>query len=146
MDILMVLSKVLITETGDLQLIELAERDGSRSFPIRIGITEALAIDRRLEGVRFARPLTHDLLAMTIEALGGHLERIVVNDLRDVMIGGDPRSTFFAQLHVRQGDQLITIDARPSDAIALGVASDTPIFVAEHVLDAVTRSSPGDEI
>ncbi|MFW6146024.1 MAG: bifunctional nuclease family protein [Planctomycetota bacterium] len=138
MDILMELSKVLITETGDLQLIELAERDGTRRFPIRIGITEALAIDRRLKGVSFARPLTHDLLAMTIEALGGRLERIVVNDLRDVMIGGEPRSTFFAQLHIRRGDDLITIDARPSDAIALGVASDTPVYVAEHVLDAVT--------
>jgi hypothetical protein len=146
MDILMELSKVLITETGDLQLIELAERDGERSFPIRIGITEALAIDRRLKGVSFARPLTHDLLAMTIEALGGHLERIVVNDLRDIMIGGEPRSTFFAQLHIRQADQFITIDARPSDAIALGVASETPIFVAQHVLDAVTRAGPGEEL
>jgi len=141
MDIAMELSRILITENGDLQLIELTEANGGRSFPIRIGIAEALAIDRRLKGVAFARPLTHDLLAMTIESLGGRLVKIVVNDLRNVMIDDEPRSTFFAQLHIRQGDDMISIDARPSDAIALGVASQTPIYVADHVLNAVSRPS-----
>ena len=139
MDIAMELSRILITENGDLQMIELTEVNGERSFPIRIGISEALAIDRRLKGIAFARPLTHDLLAMAIDALGGRLERIVVNDLRDVVIDDEPRSTFFAQLHIRQGKRMIHIDSRPSDAIALGVASETPIFVADHVLNAVSR-------
>ncbi len=138
MDVRMELSRILITETSDLQLIELTERGGSRCFPIRIGIAEALAIDRRLKGVPFARPMTHDLLANTIESLGGVLDKIVVNDLRDVLVEDQPRSTFFARLHIRQGDRTIEIDSRPSDAIALGVAGNTPIYVADHVLDAVT--------
>lgn len=140
MDIRMDLSRILITETGDLQLIELTEREGTRSFPIRIGIAEALAIDRRLKGVPFARPMTHDLLANTIESLGGTLERIVVNDLRDVLVDDEPRSTFFAVLYIRQGERVVEVDSRPSDAIALGVASGTPIYVADHVLDAASPS------
>lgn len=142
MDIAMELSRILITENGDLQMIELTEADGGgRSLPIRIGIAEALAIDRRLKGIEFARPLTHDLLAIAIEALGGVLEKIVVNDLRDVVIDHEARSTFFAQLHIRQGSNMLQIDSRPSDAIALGIASQTPIYVADHVLNAVCGPS-----
>jgi len=73
--------------------------------------------------------LTHDLLASVIEHLGGELERIVVHDLRD--------HTFYAKLIIRRNGELIEVDSRPSDAIALGVASDTPIYVAESVLQQV---------
>jgi bifunctional DNase/RNase len=121
------LARIIITETSDQQIIVLRERDGERAFPIVIGSFEAAAIDRRLKGIPIPRPLTHDLLANIIEQLGGDLEKIVISDLRD--------HTFFAKLVIRQGSQLIEIDARPSDAIALGVAGDVAIYVEERVLD-----------
>jgi bifunctional DNase/RNase len=111
----------------------LKEREGGRSFPILIGTTEALAIDRRLKGVDMPRPMTHDLLAHVIEAMGGSLERIVINDLHD--------ATFIATLYIRQDGQVIEIDSRPSDAIALGVAFETPLFVADHVIEQVMRDA-----
>ena len=132
MDIAVELSRILITEFGQEQVIFLKEKDGERSFPIIIGITEALAIDRRLKDQASPRPQTHDLLATVIEAMGGQLERIVVDDLRD--------GAFIATLFIRQGSELIEVDSRPSDAIALGVAFDTPIFVSETVIKEVTRS------
>ena len=125
------LSKVIITDTKDQQFIVLKERDGPRSFPIVIGTTEAYAIDRRLKGIKTIRPLTHELLALVIESLDGQLEKIVINDLRD--------GTFYASLHVRQNGQYKQIDARPSDAIALGVATEVPLYVDENVLREVCK-------
>jgi uncharacterized protein len=125
------LAKIIITETVDQQIIILKERDGERSFPIVIGIAEAFAIDRRLKGIRTPRPLTHELLATVVEQLGGQLERIIINDLRE--------HTFYSQLLIRQNGKLIEIDSRPSDAIALGVANDVPIYVEEHVLTDVSQ-------
>ncbi len=138
MEVLMELSRILITELGEQQVIYLREKGGERNFPIVIGITEALAIDRRLKGIPSLRPMTHDLLATVIEALGGQLERIVINDLRKL----DPeefQQTFIATIYIRQNGSLIPIDSRPSDAIALGSAFGTPIYVAEKVLDEATR-------
>ena len=129
----MELARIMITEHGDPQMIFLREIDGDRSFPIVIGIAEAMAIDRRLKGINPPRPMTHDLLAGTIETLGGRVDRIVINDLRD--------HTFIATLFVEQQGRVLEIDSRPSDAIALGVALGTPIFVAEHVLDALSQSA-----
>ena len=131
MDVPMELARILITELGDQQVIFLREKNGDRSFPIMIGINEALAIDRRLKGQETPRPMTHDLLANVIEALGGHVERIVINDIRN--------HTFIATLYIRRGAEVVAIDSRPSDAIALGAAFNTPIFVAEHVLNNVLR-------
>lgn len=121
------LARIIITETSDQQIIVLRERDGERAFPIVIGSFEAAAIDRRLKGIPIPRPLTHDLLAAVIEQLGGDLEKIVISDLRD--------HTFYAKLVIRQGSRLIEVDARPSDAIALGVASDVAIYVEDRVLN-----------
>ena len=112
------------------QIIILKEAKGERHFPIVIGITEAAAIDRRLKKHTTPRPPTHELLASVIEKLGGVVERVVINDLRD--------RTFFALLEVKQGEKVIQIDSRPSDAIALGIGLDVPIFVEEKVLEAVT--------
>lgn len=123
------LARIIIVESAESQVIILKERDGDRHFPILIGMNEALAIDRRLKGLTTPRPLTHDLMAAIIEKLEAKLERIVINDLRD--------HTFYAQLIVRQNGQLLEIDSRPSDAIALGAAVGTPIFVADHVLREV---------
>jgi hypothetical protein len=131
MDVPMELSRVLITELGDQQVIFLKEKNGQRSFPIVIGIAEALAIDRRLKGVATPRPMTHDLLANVIESLGGEVERVVIHDLQD--------HTFVANLYIRRGEDIIPVDSRPSDAIALGAALDTPIFVSEKVLQQVSE-------
>ena len=130
------LKRILIQETTDHQFIFLKERFGSRTFPIVIGIAEAMAIDRRLQGVETPRPLTHDLIFNVINGMDGKLERIFINDLREVLVNGLPEATYFAQLIIRRNNTVIKIDSRPSDAIALGIVNQTPIFIAEHVLDA----------
>ena len=129
MSIQMELHKIIISEMQDQQIIVLQEVDGERKFPIMIGSGEAYAIDRRLKGHVHPRPLTHDLLANVIESLGGDIDRIEINNLQD--------HTFFARIHIRQNGHVVKVDSRPSDAIALGVATEVPIFVAEHVLDEV---------
>ncbi|MEM7755888.1 MAG: bifunctional nuclease family protein [Planctomycetota bacterium] len=152
MAVRMELSRILIRELVDQQIIELREtiegeesaeavpafEDSARRFPIVIGLPEAQAIERRLKGISIQRPQTHDLLANAIERLGGDLESICINDLA--------KGTFFAVLRVRDADgELIEIDSRPSDAIALGIAGGVPIFVEEHVLDAASDEKPSDE-
>ncbi|HVP72974.1 MAG TPA: bifunctional nuclease family protein [Phycisphaerales bacterium] len=127
MAVLMELSRIFIREMTDMQIIELSEVDGDRTFPIVIGLPEAFAIERRLKGIEIPRPQTHDLLGAVIKQMGGTLKRIVINDLAE--------GTFFARLVIQQDGQEIEIDSRPSDAIALGVAEDAPIYVAEHVLE-----------
>ncbi len=129
MPVQMELSKIVISEMQDRQLIWLKEVDGERKFTIVIGPVEAMAIDRRLKGNPMPRPMTHDLLASVIEAMGGVLDRIEINDLQ--------QGTFFAKLVIRQGDRLVEVDSRPSDAIALGIATMVPIFVADQVLKDV---------
>jgi bifunctional DNase/RNase len=125
------LSRIIINEMSDQQVIVLKERHGERSFPIVIGIVEIFAIDRRLKGIKPARPMTHDLLANIIEDLGARIEKIVISDLR--------HHIFFATLHLSINGRSIEIDSRPSDAIALGVASDAPIFVADHVFEQASQ-------
>jgi uncharacterized protein len=129
MSVQMELYRIIISEMQDQQIIMLKEVDGERTFPIVIGSPEAMAIDRRLKGIPMARPMTHDLLANIIEQLGGTIEQIEINDLE--------HHTFFARIHIRKDGQMVEIDSRPSDAIALGIATTVPIYVAEHVLDEV---------
>jgi uncharacterized protein len=138
MAVLMELSRIFIREMTDMQIIELSEVDGERTFPIVIGLPEAFAIERRLKGIEIPRPQTHDLLGSVIKQLGGRLKRIVVNDLAE--------GTFFARLVVEQDGQEIEIDSRPSDAIALGVAEDVPIYVAEHVLEQTQNDLSDTEL
>lgn len=126
MSVQMELFRIIISEMNDQQIIMLKEVDGERSFSIVIGSAEAYAIDRRLKGRVSPRPLTHDLLATVIEQMGGTIDRIEINDLQ----GG----TYYAIIHVRQNGHVVKVDSRPSDAIALGVATTVPIYVAEHVL------------
>ncbi len=129
MDIPVELSRIIINETADQQIIVLKEKEGERSFPIVIGIVEIFAIDRRLKGIKTPRPMTHDLLASVIDNLDAEIEKIVINDLL--------HHTFYAKIYLRTDDELIEVDSRPSDAIALGVATETPIFVADHVFEKV---------
>jgi len=127
MDIQVELAQIIINEEVDQQIIVLREMNGQRSFPIVIGMPEILAIDRRLKGIALPRPLTHDLLEQVIEQMGGRVEKVIINDLRE--------HTFFAMIYVQQGDRLIEIDSRPSDAIALASGLRTPLFVAQRVFD-----------
>lgn len=133
MSIPMHVSRILIREMADMQVIELAETGGARRFPIVIGLPEAFAIDRRIKGQRVPRPQTHELLAETIRALGGTLREIRIDDID----GG----TFFAKLVIDRDGETLVIDSRPSDAIALGVADGVPILVEEHVLEAATADA-----
>ncbi len=140
MAVLMELSRILIRELNDYQIIELREfREGAavanappaRAFPIVIGLPEAYAIERSLKGVTVKRPQTHDLLASVIKSLGGELQSITINSLSN--------STFFATLDVMKDGALVRIDSRPSDALALAVAADVPVMVDETVLDAAAK-------
>jgi hypothetical protein len=126
MDVRVDLAQIIISDNKEMQYIVLRERNGPRLLPIWIGEYEARQIKRRVEGVQFQRPFTHDLLENVIQALTGELEKIVINDLHD--------GTFYAKLVIRQNGSLVEVDSRPSDAIALGVSAEVPIYVAEHVL------------
>ena len=125
------LSRIIINEMSDQQVIVLKECNGERSFPIVIGIVEIFAIDRRLKGIAPARPMTHDLLANVIESLGAQIEKIVISDLR--------HHVFYAKIHLLLNGRTMQIDSRPSDAIALGVATDAPIYVADHVFEQAAQ-------
>lgn len=131
----MELSRILIREIADAQFIELRELDGIRTFPIVVGKPEAYAIDRRLKGLDPPRPQTHELLANIMEELGGSIKRIIIDDLSD--------GTFYAKLIIEQKGSEMIVDSRPSDAIALGIAVDVPIFVDENVLDEVEQDVDG---
>ena len=129
MAVQMELVRIIISENNDQQIIFLREVDGKRNFPIVIGIFEANCIDRRVKGLPAPRPLTHDLLSDTIELLGGELQDIFISELRD--------HTYFAKLRIRHEGELIEVDSRPSDAIAVAVTVNVPIYVAEEVLNEV---------
>ncbi|RMH13802.1 MAG: bifunctional nuclease family protein [Planctomycetota bacterium] len=149
MPVRMELARILIRELADYQIIELREvlpepdepldesemyerLRAARKFPIVIGLPEAQAIDRRLKNIPIKRPQTHDLLANVMTELGATLDSITISDLDD--------HTFFATLDVTTKDgKKLHIDARPSDAIALGIAQQVPIFVEEHVLENALR-------
>jgi len=133
MDVQMTLARILIGEMSDAQLIELAEIDGDRRIPIVVGVAEAFAIERRLKGMPIPRPLTHELLSSVIVVLGARLARVVIHDLNE--------GTFYAMLCLEQGGEEVQIDCRPSDAVALAVGADVPIFVSEAVLDEVEQDA-----
>ncbi len=114
-------------------------KDEAEKFflPIWVGIFEANAIALQLENVATPRPMTHDLLKNMIADLDAHVARVVINDLRD--------STFFAQIRLITGGKTLEVDARPSDAIALALRTEAPIFVAQSVLDQAQTISPDGE-
>ena len=126
MPVHMELKRIIISEIHEQQVIMLKEVDGDRSFSIMIGIFEATSIDRRVKGMPSPRPLTHDLITNVIDQMGGELQDIYISELRD--------HTYYAKLRIRHEGELIEIDCRPSDAIALAVTAKVPIYVAEDVL------------
>lgn len=131
MPVQMELSRIIISEINENQVIYLKEVDGERQFPILIGIFEASSIDRRVKGLPSPRPLTHDLVVNVVEQMGGELQDVVINELRE--------HTYYAKLRVRYQGEIIEIDARPSDAIAVAVTCQPPlpIYVNEEVLNDV---------
>jgi bifunctional DNase/RNase len=134
----MELSRIIISEINDQQVIYLREVEGNRTFPILIGIFEATSIDRRVKHQQSPRPLTHDLIVSIIEQMGGELQDVVISELRD--------HTYFAKLRIRHEGELVEVDARPSDAIAVAVTCEPalPIYVAEEVLNDVLGEESSD--
>ncbi len=129
----MTVARIVIVDSEEdkMSMIVLREVDGERAFPILIGIHEAYAIDRRTKGIVVQRPLTHDLMEQLITQLDCQLDQIIISELRD--------STFYAKLILRRNGELIEIDSRPSDAIAIGAGTETPVFVDEAVLQEVCQ-------
>lgn len=126
-----ILSKIMIDDRRQEQVIVLHEKDGPRQFPIVISIFEALSIKSHLAGTPPPRPMTHDLLANVIKDLGAQVEQVIVDDLKG--------NTFHAKLVMRTKDnQQMRIDCRPSDAIALAVRTRAAVFVEEEVFKKAT--------
>lgn len=126
MPVQMELRRIIISEIDDHQVIILKEVEGDRSFPIVIGIFEATSIDRRVKGLPSQRPLTHDLVTAVVDQLGGEIQDIIISDLQE--------HTYFAKLRIRKDGELVEVDCRPSDAVALAVTARVPIYVNEDVL------------
>ena len=125
---------LMLDPVSNSPIVVLKDDDEKFFLPIWVGIFEANAIALQLENVTTPRPMTHDLLRNMISELDGHVTRVVINDLRD--------STFFAQIRMTVGAKTLEVDARPSDAIALALRTEAPIFVAQSVLDQAQTISP----
>lgn len=115
-------------------IIILKDDASGDTLPIWIGPLEATAIASELEAISFSRPMTHDLFRNVLDSLNAKLEKIVVCDLKS--------NTFYALLHLRIGDQKLTIDARPSDAIAMALRCEAEVYVEEKVLRESSQSGP----
>jgi bifunctional DNase/RNase len=131
MSVQMELSRIIISEVDDQQVVYLTEVDGDRTFPIIIGLFEATSIDRRVKHHQSPRPLTHDLLVASVEMLGGEFQDVVISELKE--------HTYYAVIRVLKDGEVVELDARPSDAIAVAVTCEPnlPIYVSEDVLENV---------
>jgi len=122
----MTISGLTVDPISNSPIVILKEVDGEHTLPIWIGLLEATAIASEMEGIKFSRPMTHDLLRNMMEMVNAEVTKIEVNDLKD--------NTYYALIHFKQGEKLMSIDARPSDALALSLRMNAPIFVAEEVI------------
>ena len=130
---------LMLDPVSNSPIVVLKDDDEKFFLPIWVGIFEANAIALQLENITTPRPMTHDLLRNMIAELNARVLRIVINDLRD--------STFFAQIRLAVGngvDRTLEVDARPSDAIALALRTEAPIYVAQSVLEQAQTISPED--
>ncbi len=123
-----------VTKTPIVVLKDEAE---NLNLPIWIGLLEATSMATELEGIKMARPMTHDLLKNLLEEFGARVEAIEVTKLEE--------NTFYAVIHIEVGDRRLTIDSRPSDAISLALRTESPIYVARAVLEASSVLSEGKE-
>jgi bifunctional DNase/RNase len=134
----MVIYGVSFDLVGKQPIVLLKTADGNKFLPIWIGHPEAAAILMKLQGASTPRPMTHDLLADMLEQLDAEVTRITVTELRD--------NTFYASITVQQNGSEIEIDSRPSDAIAIAVRSDAPIFAAERVIEESAIEFEGEDV
>lgn len=132
MQIEMTIGRLMPDPMTQMPVVVLVEKDGTRFLPIWIGTSEANAIQLQLEHVETPRPMTHDLLKAVIDDLGGEMERVVVCALKE--------NTFYATIDIRAPQGVVTIDSRPSDALALATRTGARIFVEESVI----QSARGD--
>ena len=134
---------MVLEHKSQQNIVILREVDGERILPIWIGPSEAQSIRRILSGESFPRPLTHDLLHLVVEGLKAKVARVVIADLRE--------NTFFASVFVEREGEVLSIDARPSDSIAVALRAKAPIFVNEKLLqpppqpDEEATAEPGEE-
>ncbi len=115
-----------LDRSSNTPVVILQEKEGERVLPIWIGPSEASAIAMELAGVKFSRPLTHDLVKQVITGLGGKLQRISITKVHE--------NTYYAEMEIYQGDNVVRIDARPSDSIAVALRFGAPIFTQEDLL------------
>ena len=134
----MVIYGVSFDLVGKQPIVLLKTADGNRFLPIWIGHPEAAAILMKLQGASTPRPMTHDLMADVIDQLDAEVVRITVTELRE--------NTFYASITVQQNGSEIDIDSRPSDAIAIAVRADAPIFAAERVIEESAIEFEGEEV
>ena len=127
----MVISRLTLDSSTKNPIVILKEVDGERSLPIWIGLLEANAIASELEGLTFSRPMTHDLLKNMMDMLGIEVRSVEVSDLKN--------DTYFALIHIIHNGREISIDARPSDALALSLRCGAPIFASENAIDKSMR-------
>ncbi len=138
MDIEMKIRGLMVDPSTQQPIVILKDVSGNAVLPIWVGLFEASAIALEVEKAATPRPMTHDLLRNMIHGLNATVDRVVVSELKD--------DTFFAMIWLRQGGEVVTVDARPSDALALALRSDCPIFVSEDVLrTAKVIPSPADQ-
>ncbi|HXG59391.1 MAG TPA: bifunctional nuclease family protein [Thermoanaerobaculia bacterium] len=128
---------LMLDPVSNSPIVVLKDEEEKFFLPIWVGIFEANAIALQLENIATPRPMTHDLLRNMISELDAQVTRVVINDLRD--------STFFAQIRLVTSKGTLEVDARPSDAIALALRTEAPIFVAQTVLDQAQTISPDAE-
>jgi len=126
----MVISGLTVDPLTNSPIVLLKELEGQRTLPIWIGLLEATAIASELEGIKFSRPMTHDLLKNIMGLMNVKVNRVEVCDLKN--------NTYFALIHINHNGKDISIDARPSDALAISLRMGAPIFVSEEV---ITKSS-----
>jgi bifunctional DNase/RNase len=127
----MVISGLTVDPLTNSPIVILKEVDGDRTLPIWIGLLEATAIASELEGIKFSRPMTHDLLKNIMALIDAKVKKVEVCDLKN--------NTYYALIHINHKGKEISIDARPSDALALSLRVDAPIFVAEDVINKSTQ-------
>lgn len=128
MQIEMTIRGLMLDPITNMPIVVLRENEGSRVLPIWVGFSEANAIALQIENVVTPRPMTHDLLKSVITDLSGQVERVVVCELKE--------NTFYATIDIRAPQGIVTVDARPSDAIALALRTGTRIYVEETVIQS----------
>lgn len=137
MSVKMVVKALIVDPIANVPVVILRDAEEKNLLPIWVGVFEANAIALQMEGITTPRPMTHDLLRNVIRQIEGDVVRVVINNLEE--------NTFYAQIHIRLAERELTVDSRPSDAIALALRTQAPLFVEESVLEKSRRSDDSEE-